>query len=109
MVWLMVINGGGVVKRFFDSFLHVPVGFELRDVRFEFRDEESLDDALKYFRQACSQSGHLQALRVKDQHENAAEKRKRKREQAQFMTRIERNNERYERQYSNGPYNFDRK
>lgn len=99
----------GVVSVCFLQFSAPTVGFELRDVRFEFQDEESLDDALKYFRQACSQSGHLQALRVKDQHENAAEKRKRKREQAQFMTRIERNNERYERQYSNGPYNFDRK
>lgn len=71
-------------------------------------DDEPIDDALRNFRQACSQSGHLQALRNKDQFENKAEKRKRKRTQAQFLDNIDRKNERYQNALMNGPYSFDK-
>lgn len=83
----------------------------LNDIKYELEEEESVDDALRYFKQACSQSGHLQTLRNKDQFENPTEKRKRKKEQARFLERIERNNDRYENNYSNTntAYNFDKK
>lgn len=81
----------------------------LNDVRYELEEEESIDDALRYFKQACSQSGHLQTLRHKDMFENKTEKRKRKREQARFLDRIERNNDRFESNYANnGAYTFDK-
>lgn len=80
----------------------------MKDVIYKLEENESIDEAIKYFKQACSQNGHLQALRNKDHFENPADKRKRKREQAKFLDRFERMNDRYENNYANGPYNFDK-
>lgn len=60
-------------------------------------DQEALENVLKRFKRAVNQSGHLMELRHKELWETAADKRKRKAERARQLNRIERTNDKYER------------
>lgn len=53
-------------------------------------DSEPIENALKRFKRAVNQSGHLMELRHKELWETAADKRKRKAERARQLNRIER-------------------
>jgi small subunit ribosomal protein S21 len=61
-------------------------------------DEEPIENTLRRFKRSVNQSGHLMALRYKEQWETAADKKKRKAESAKMLNRIERTNDRYEKQ-----------
>lgn len=60
-------------------------------------DEEPIENTLRRFKRSVNQSGHLMALRYKEQWETAADKKKRKAESARMLNRIERTNDRYEK------------
>lgn len=61
-------------------------------------DEEPIENTLRRFKRSVNQSGHLMTLRYKEQWETAADKKKRKAESARMLNRIERTNDRYEKQ-----------
>lgn len=65
-------------------------------------ENEPIEEALKRFKRAVNQSGHLMTLRHKEMHETVAEKKKRKRERARVLDRMERTNDRYERMNNGG-------
>lgn len=56
--------------------------------------EDSFESTLKKFKKAVRQSGHLMELRHKERWETAAEKRKRKAQNAKRINRYERISER---------------
>ena len=60
-------------------------------------DDEPIENTLRRFKRSVNQSGHLMVLRHKELWETAADKKKRKRETARMMNRIERTNDRYEK------------
>eukprot|EP01036_Dinobryon_divergens_P022885 gene22885-31187_t len=60
-------------------------------------EEEPVENALRRFKKAVNQSGHLMDLRFKEHWETAADKKKRKAEKARLLNRIERTNDKYER------------
>mmetsp|Transcript_17331 Transcript_17331/g.16675 ORF Transcript_17331/g.16675 Transcript_17331/m.16675 type:complete len:116 (-) Transcript_17331:224-571(-) len=61
-------------------------------------DEEPIENTLRRFKRSINQSGHLMAMRNKEMWETAADKKKRKAESARMLNRIERTNDRYERE-----------
>ena len=69
----------------------------LRAVKLVCSEEEPIENALRRFKRAVNQSGHLMELRHKELWETAADKRKRKAVRARQLNRIERTNDRYER------------
>ena len=60
--------------------------------------EEPIENTLRRFKRAVNQSGHLMDLRFKEQWETAADKVKRKAERARMLNKIERTNDKYDRQ-----------
>ena len=65
----------------------------------EVQDEnEPVENTIKRFKRAVNQSGHLMEMRHRELWETAADKKKRKQERARQLQRIERTNDRYERQ-----------
>lgn len=71
-------------------------------IKVECNSGEAIEDIMKKFKRACNQSGHLMELKVKEQWETAAEKKKRKRTRSKLLNRIERTNDRYERRSFGG-------
>jgi ribosomal protein S21 len=59
-------------------------------------DDEPVENAIKRFKRACNQSGHLMDLRFKEQWETEQELKKRKKMRARVMDKIERTNDKYE-------------
>ena len=81
---------------FHSSFL---LGTKLNGIKLEVQDEnEPIENTIKRFKRAVNQSGHLMEMRHRELWETAADKRKRKQERARQLQRIERTNDRYERQ-----------
>jgi ribosomal protein S21 len=69
-------------------------------------EEEPIENTLRRFKKVVSQSGHLQELRFKEFWENAHDKKKRQRERNQVLNKIERTNDRYDKQKDGeGEYN----
>ena len=62
-------------------------------------ENESIENVLRRFKKAVGQSSHLVELRFKEFHESTGEKRKRKRDRALVLNKIERSNDRYENRY----------
>ena len=69
----------------------------LQSVKLVCSEEEPIENALRRFKRAVNQSGHLMELRHRELWETAADKRKRKAMRARQLNRIERTNDRYER------------
>eukprot|EP01038_Epipyxis_sp_PR26KG_P005399 gene5399-7483_t len=77
-------------------------GSALSAVKLVYNEEEPIENVLKRFKRSVNQSGHLLDLRYKEHWETAAEKRKRKREKARLLNRIERTNDKYEKKAEGG-------
>ena len=65
-------------------------------VKLEYNDDEAIENALRRFKRAVNQSGHLMDLRFKEQWETKAEMAKRKKVKSNLMKKIERTNDKYE-------------
>jgi small subunit ribosomal protein S21 len=77
----------------------------LNGIKLELEDEnEPIENTIKRFKRSVNQSGHLMEMRHRELWETAADKRKRKFTRARQLARIERTNDRYERQ-GNSEYN----
>lgn len=75
-------------------------------VRINIAEGESTENIYKRFKRACNQSGHLMTLRYKEHWETAADKKKRKRDRAKLLNKIERTNDMYERRaFGSNEYN----
>ena len=81
----------------FRSLLRRGAPLPLQSVKLVCSEDEPIENALRRFKRAVNQSGHLMELRHKELWETAADKRKRKAMRARQLNRIERTNDRYER------------
>lgn len=69
----------------------------LQSVKVVVDDDEAIEKVLKNFKREVNKSGHLFELRFREQFENNAEKRKRRRMRGQFLNKLERRNDFFER------------
>jgi len=68
----------------------------LNTIKIAVTEEEPIENSLRRFKKAVNQSGHLMELRFKEEWENAHDKRKRKRERAAILNKMERTNMKFE-------------